>query len=124
MCENLNLFEHFPPIIYTQFCWRPLFWILAFRCEIGSSFGQKQFLSDLNAITEVIFLDRLIRMTEAGLEADQVTEVSFAAGLDQSTTRRTSKRVTKTWHGMTLTSRVSLMTTFVLVLGRRRYQRP
>ena len=70
----------------------------------------------------MIFLDRLIRMTEAGLEANQVTEVSFAAGLDPSTTRRTSKRVTKTWQGLTLTSRVSLMTTFVLVLGRRRYQ--
>ena len=71
--------------IYTKICWRLLFCILAFRCEIGSSFGQKQFLSDLNAITEVISLDRLIRMTEAGLEADQVTEVSLTVkGEDQA----------------------------------------
>ena len=76
MCENLYLFEHFPPIIYTQICWRLLFCILAFRCEI---------ISEINAITEVISLDRLIRMTVAGLEADQVTEVSLTVkGEDQA----------------------------------------
>ena len=52
--------------------------------------------SYLNAITEVIFLDRLIRMTEAGLEANQVTEVSFAAGLDQKDFEKVHKNLAGT----------------------------